>query len=149
MSHNTEFLINIRRMIRLHESMLKEICGKYQMNLMEATVISFLNNNPGKDTAADIVELRMLQKSNVSQAVESLSQRGFISRTQDRKDRRRIHLSLTEKTEDIIRELDEIREVFHREIFRGLSEGDIDTFYRVNEQIGSNISKAEKRREQQ
>ena len=119
------------------------------MNLMEATVISFLNNNPGKDTAADIVELRMLQKSNVSQAVESLAQRGFISRTQDRKDRRRIHLSLTEKAGDIVRELDEIREAFHREIFRGLSEEDIETFHRVNEQIGSNISKAEKRREQQ
>ena len=92
MSHSTEFLINIRRIIRLHESMLKEICGKYQMNLMEATVISFLNNNPGKDTAADIVELRMLQKSNVSQAVESLAQRGFISRTQDRKDLSLIHI---------------------------------------------------------
>ena len=149
MSHSTEFLINIRRIIRLHESMLKEICGKYQMNLMEATVMSFLYNNPEKDTATDIVELRMLQKSNVSQAVESLAQRGFISRTQDRKDRRRIHLSLTEKAGDIVRELDEIREAFHREIFRGLSEEDIETFHRVNEQIGSNISKAEKRREQQ
>lgn len=149
MSHSTEFLINIRRIIRLHESMLKEICGKYQMNLMEATVISFLNNNPGKDTAADIVELRMLQKSNVSQAVESLAQRGFTPEPRTGRTEDESTWSLTEKAGDIVRELDEIREAFHREIFRGLSEEDIETFHRVNEQIGSNISKAEKRREQQ
>ena len=72
MSRTTEFLMNIRSIIKLHESMLREICGEYQLALIEATIISFLHNNPGKDTAADIVELRMLSKGNVSQAVESL-----------------------------------------------------------------------------
>ena len=68
MSRTTEFLMNIRSIIKLHESMLREICGEYQLALIEATIISFLHNNPGKDTAADIVELRMLSKGNVSQA---------------------------------------------------------------------------------
>ena len=62
MSRTTEFLMNIRSIIKLHESMLREICGEYQLALIEATIISFLHNNPGKDTAADIVELRMLSK---------------------------------------------------------------------------------------
>ena len=72
MNRTTEYLGNIRRIIKLHESMLKEyVCQEYAMTLTEAAVISFLYNNPGKDTAADIVELRMLQKSNVSQAAET------------------------------------------------------------------------------
>ena len=41
---------------------------------MEADIISFLKNNPGKDTAADIVELRMLSKGAVSKTVEALIQ---------------------------------------------------------------------------
>lgn len=92
MSRTTEFLMNIRSIIKLHESMLREICGEYQLALIEATIISFLHNNPGKDTAADIVELRMLSKGNVSQAVESLIQRSLLRREQDAVDRRRIHL---------------------------------------------------------
>ena len=50
MSRTTEFLMNIRSIIKLHESMLREICGEYQLALIEATIISFLHNNPGKDT---------------------------------------------------------------------------------------------------
>ena len=44
-----------------------------RLTITEGKVISFLYNNPGKDTAADITELRMLSKGNVSQAVESIS----------------------------------------------------------------------------
>ena len=55
----------------------------------------FLYNNPGKDTAADITELRMLSKGNVSQAVESLIQKGSAKDGPlTRLDRRKIHLSL-------------------------------------------------------
>ena len=42
--------------------MLKEICGAYHLTMIEANIISFLYNNPGKDTAGDIVELRMLSR---------------------------------------------------------------------------------------
>ena len=45
---------------------------------MEIKIISFLYNNPEKDTAADIAELRMLPKRNISKAVESLIKKGFL-----------------------------------------------------------------------
>ena len=58
----SDFLVSTRRMIKLHENMLRDIGQEYELTLTEATIISFLHNNPGRDTAADIVELRMLQK---------------------------------------------------------------------------------------
>ena len=66
MAQTTDFLMYFRRIIKLHESMLKEICETYQLTMIEANIISFLYNNPGRDTARDIVELRMLSKGNVS-----------------------------------------------------------------------------------
>lgn len=72
MNRMTDFLTSIRRIIKLHESLLKEVCEQYQFSLDEANVIGFLHNNPGKDTAGDIVGLRMMAKGNVSQATESL-----------------------------------------------------------------------------
>ena len=50
----TDFLVSIRRINKMHESMLKEICEEYELSLLEANIISFLHNHPSKDTARDI-----------------------------------------------------------------------------------------------
>lgn len=140
--------MNIRRMIKLHESMLKEICTEYGLTLTEASVISFLHNNPGRDTAADIVELRMLQKSNVSQAVEALFQKGVLDRKQDGRDRRKVHLALTKRADAIVASVDRISEAYHRELFEDLTEEEQEGFFRVNEKIGENITRAMGRRDE-
>ncbi|MGI6010053.1 MAG: MarR family winged helix-turn-helix transcriptional regulator [Ruminococcus sp.] len=142
MAMATDFLVSIQRIIKLHESMLKEICEKYHMSLIEAKIISFLHNNPGKDTAADIVELRMLQKGNVSQAVEVLFQKSLLLRRQDQEDRRRIHLILTDQAKPIVEEMERIWAEFEKEIFSGLSQEEKSAFNKVNEKIKENARKA-------
>ena len=149
MKRPTDFLTNIRRIIKLHESMLKGICETYRLSLIEATIISFLYNNPGKDTAADIVELRMLSKGNVSQAVESLMQKSLLQRRQDTEDRRKIHLSLTQAAQPITASLKELFQQFHEELFFGLSKEELELFDLVNEQIIVNTQNAIARREKQ
>ena len=149
MKRPTDFLTNIRRIIKLHESMLKGICETYRLSLIEATIIRFLYNNPGKDTAADIVELRMLSKGNVSQAVESLMQKSLLQRRQDTEDRRKIHLSLTQAAQPITASLKELFQQFHEELFFGLSKEELELFDRVNEQIIVNTQNAIARREKQ
>ncbi len=149
MKRPTDFLTNIRRIIKLHESMLKGICETYRLSLIEATIISFLYNNPGKDTAADIVELRMLSKGNVSQAVESLMQKSLLQRRQDTEDRRKIHLSLTQAAQPITASLKELFQQFHEELFFGLSNEELELFDRINEQIIVNTQNAIARREKQ
>ena len=149
MKRPTDFLTNIRRIIKLHESLLKGICETYRLSLIEATIISFLYNNPGKDTAADTVELRMLSKGNVSQAVESLMQKSLLQRRQDTEDRRKIHLSLTQAAQPITASLKELFQQFHEELFFGLSKEELELFDRVNEQIIVNTQNAIARREKQ
>ena len=70
----TDLLVLMQRIGKMHEQMLKELCRQYDLSLIEAKIIAFLHNNPTKDTAGDIVELRMLSKGNVSQAVDLLCQ---------------------------------------------------------------------------
>ena len=147
MSVTTEFLINMRKIIKLHEGMLKELGEVYEISLMEATIISFLHNNPGKDTAGDIVELRMLQKSNVSQAVELLYKKGFLTRQQDSEDRRRIHLFLTEKAKPVTDSMDKIWKRFEEKAFAGISEEEKKQFIKINEQIKENICSITERSE--
>ncbi len=138
MPHTNALLSNIRRIIKLYDNMLKPVCERYSLAPIEATIISFLFNNPGRDTAAEIVEFRMLSKSNVSQAVESLIQKSLIQRRQDAEDRRRIHLTLTPESKPITSEIESVREVFRKQIFRGFTEEEQKQFARFNERIAEN-----------
>ena len=141
-NRKTEFLTNIRQIMRLHDKMLKSICGQYQMNITETAVISFLYNNPGKDTAADIVELRMLSKGAVSQSVESLIQKKLLEREQDTKDRRRIHLSLTPAANPITQEIEKAQKGFRDKVFQGFTEEERELFNEFHLRIQENTKQA-------
>ena len=145
MARTTDFLVTIRRIIKLYDNMLKGVCQQYQLSLIEANIISFLYNNPGKDTAGDIVELRMLAKGNVSQAVEALIRKSLLQRRQDNADRRKIHLSLLPAADPITRDMDTIRQQFHEEVFRGFSTEKIAFFEQVNGRIMENAKNAMER----
>ena len=94
MKDNSNLWLGIRKSLKLYEQMLKGVCIQYQLTGIEADVISFLQHNPGKDTAMDMVELRLLSKGSISKAVEGLIQKSILRRHQDVEDRRVIHLEL-------------------------------------------------------
>ena len=83
MAWSTELWTGLRSLIRLYDKMLKKVCTEHDLTVMEADVISFLQNNPGKDTAVDIVELRGLSKGAVSKAVESRIKKTLLVRLPD------------------------------------------------------------------
>ncbi len=146
MIETTDFLVNIRAVFKLHENMLKRVCAQYGLSLIEANVISFLYNNPGKDTAADIVELRMLSKGNVSAAVEELIQKSLIIRKPDKVDRRKIHLELLPGSKPITDAIEESREQFSLEVYAGMSKEECELFEKLNSRVMKNAADAMQKR---
>lgn len=146
MKNTTEFLQNIRRITKLHEVCIHPVCDQYHLTMIETTIIGFLKNNPEADTAADIVELRMLSKGHVSQAVEALIQKGLLTRTPDPEDRRRIHLSLLPAAAPIAEAILVFQEQFYQELWEGFSENDLQQYISLNRRIQENTRKALERR---
>lgn len=146
MAGATDFLMTVHGMVKLHDRMIKMICRKYQLTLIEGKIISFLHNNPGKDTAGDIVELRKLSKGNVSLAVDSLIQKGMLEREQDQKDRRKIHLSLLAEAKPITDLIESTQNEFEKELFRGFSEEERRVYIKLNDRMVENTMNAMKRR---
>ena len=138
MQRTNTLLVNFRRVIRLYDTMLKPVCQRWGLAPLEATIVSFLYNNPGRDTAADIVEYRMLSKGNVSTAVESLMRKGLLQRRQDRGDRRRIHLSLPPRAKPITQEVEAVREAFRRQLFRGFTQQEQELFAQFQQRLAEN-----------
>ena len=112
MRKTTELFMGMRSLFRLYDKMLKKVCTEHDLTLIEADIISFLQNNPGKDTAADIVELRLLSKGAVSKGVESLIQKSLLERLPDTEDRRKIHLRLKPQADPVTESIDEVKEEF-------------------------------------
>ena len=95
-SPTTQLLHFSQRFRKYCAGQFTPLLAEADLTMREVQVLLFLANNPGCDTARDIVELRGLAKSQVSQAVELLVSRGLLRRVADGADRRVVHLALTE-----------------------------------------------------
>ena len=135
-----EFMAGLKQMMKLHDGKLKQIGAGYGLSLLEITVIAFLSNNPARNTAADIAEYRRLSKGNVSQAVESLIQKGLLERSQDAKDRRKVHLFLLPAAEPIVGKIHRMREEFARMIGKGISAEEMEVYQQVHRRMAENIN---------
>lgn len=146
MKNASDMLMLVRYMMKLYEKYLEDVQMKYRLSHIEIAIIGFLYNNPERDTAADIVERRMLPKGNVSASVETLVQKGLLMRRQDQTDRRKIHLSLLEKAVPIVQEIEEINKKFRRQIFKNLSNDDLKTYEKTTDFILENLKEVLERK---
>ena len=146
MKNCTEFWLGLRGMIKLYEKTMKTVCTAHALTMVETDIIAFLKNNPQKDTAADIVELRMLSKGAVSKGVEALIQKELIRRYPDTEDRRRLHLQLTDRSELILTDIERAQTEFWNTVFEGFSEEDLEIHERLKTHMFENVRNAEERR---
>ncbi|HIZ81525.1 MAG TPA: MarR family transcriptional regulator [Candidatus Mediterraneibacter pullistercoris] len=147
MRKSTELFMGMRSLFRLYDKMLKKVCTKYDLTIAEADIISFLQNNPEKDTAGDIVELRRLSKGAVSKAVESLIQKSLLERTEDAKDRRKIHLALKPQAGPVMESINEVREDFVDTVLDGFTKEELKLYSLFFDRLFENIKKVMERNE--
>lgn len=135
---HTNLLVYTRTLVKLYDLYMEKIRLNYHFSHIEITIISFLHNIPGKDTAKEICDMRMLPKGNVSQGVESLIQKQLLVRQQDSSDRRKIHLSLTQLAIPIIEEIESAKAEFEKQIFDGLTKEELLLCQKINARIAEN-----------
>lgn len=134
-----EIMSNFRHASKFYEKQFTRIRENFGMTQLELDILAFLKNNPESDTASDIVRYRMLPKANVSQAVDFLIRKDMLSRRTDERDRRRIHLELSSKSEEILEEILEAQRNFWETLFRGISDEQREQYFGMTYLISENI----------
>lgn len=137
-------LLTIRAALKrryVHE--MTGVLEKWQLTGMEVDVLLFLGNNPGCDTASDMVQLCQLTKSHVSKAVDRLTELGYIVQQRDQSNRRKVHLLLTDTAKPVLKEGQAAQKRFLDVLTSGLSEEDKETAKRVMEKMIDNAVKEE------
>ena len=133
---------DVRKIIKLYNQMLDAVCQSNQLSKTEVAVINFLQHNPQKDTAADIVETHLIGKSQVSVAVELLIQKGLLERTPDTTDRRRIHLSLLPAAKPVTEAIYTVRCQFEEVILNGFSGEERQLYEEFSNRLLQNVEAA-------
>lgn len=90
----------------------KPLCQRLHLPQTAFDILMFLANNPGYQTASDVVEVRKLKANLVSVNVDRLVQEGYLLREADPADRRRTLLRCTPKAGPIIEQGRALQEEF-------------------------------------
>lgn len=98
------------------------LCARTGLTMREVNVLLFLANNPCYTTARDITEFRGISKSQVSQAVDFLSEMGFLTRSADAEDRRVVHLAITDLGRPVAAEAQAIQAQCGERLLAGLTQ---------------------------
>lgn len=139
MPDNTTLLLIGQQIKRGYDAMCREVGQQYCLTRNEIDVLLFLFNNPGRDTARDIVELRALTKSHVSKTVDDLTRRGFLAGTQDLRDRRCIHLRLLPAAAPAVDACRKMQRRFLDALYEGVTQEERAVLERVFQKIVSNL----------
>lgn len=129
---------------KVHDKIYEKVLEKYKITNLELNILFFLKSNLGIDTAKDMAEKLNFSKSNISDAVDSLTKKGYLIGVQDEKDRRYIHLKLKESADIILNEAFEINDTFIKHITKDIPKEKQDIAREVLEQVLSNVIKEAK-----
>lgn len=135
---NHPLLSIYRLMKRLYLLEMGEVMEKWGLTRMELDVLLFLDANAPMDTAAEIVAQRNLTKSHVSSAVDHLTRMGYLQQHRDEKNRRRIHLLLTEEAQPILIAGRDAQNRFTETLYTGMTNEEIVTFHTLLERVSKN-----------
>ena len=118
---------------------LEPVCRQWKVTGNELTVLLFLSNNPGYDRAADLVERRGMTKSHVSLSVGTLEHRGLLHRRREDRDRRQMHLELTEAGWEIARCGQAAQKQFFSAAFQGITRQELEDWYGILQRMWENM----------
>jgi MarR family transcriptional regulator for hemolysin len=134
----TRLLKFFKEFSRYHDRCIAPLAAAHDLSMREVHVLLFLANNPEYDTARSISEYRGLSKSQVSQAVDFLSEMDLLHRETDREDRRLIQLSLTPEGRAIAQQAQTLQLACTQELLVGMNEEQMAQMHQLWEIVLAN-----------
>lgn len=127
---------------RLYDRKLQPVCDACGITRMELDILLFLANNPGFDTASDIVQRRRLTKSHVSISIKGLEQKGYLKRSMRQGNHKTIHLQILPAADAIIANGKRVQNEFSALLFSGFSSNEIKGMGARLERMAANLRAA-------
>lgn len=139
---NYPILAMINHYRQFHGLIYEKITEELKLSQLEIDILLFLHNSPEYNTARDIVAYRGFAKSNVSNAVETLRQKGYLSVATDPDSRKVQRLSLTPEKEDVISRLRQCQKMEFSLMLADISDEEYEMLHKLMERMDANVLSA-------
>ena len=140
MNLENKFFADAAKLQRLYRKYFCDAVAEYRLTPNEISVLVYLfQNGSSLDTATDIAQERGISKALVTRSVSALSQRGFVQTERDARDRRVVHLRLSEKSRVIACTLEQNRAYVTARLQRGIPPADLECVSRVMDAMQRNL----------
>ena len=123
------------KMRKLLDNKSEVLAQKYGVRNVELEILLFLYHSPCGDTAKDIVEEKNLSKAHISKSVDNLRAKGFVILTEDKNDRRKRHIELTEKAVEAAKDMLEVHNECRRIVMRYVTDDEKAVMNQVMEKM--------------
>ena len=128
-----------RKTAAAYAALCKPLCQKLHLTQTAFDILMFLANNPGYQTASDVVEMRKLKANLVSVNVDRLVQEGYLRREAVEDDRRKTCLVCTEKAAPVIEQGRSMQEQFFARLVAGVDGAQLKAFTATLEAMNQNL----------
>jgi DNA-binding MarR family transcriptional regulator len=145
MKINADVVQLARLVLKRYQNAIETTTAPYGLTPLKGLLVTFLCNNPDKDSPAEAVHYLRLSKGNVSSAVISLEKKRLLERHSDPHDHRKSHLCLTPKAEPLCQAIQTTREDYFNRLVSGLSKDDIHLLEKDFDIILRNINHDEQK----
>lgn len=135
-----DMLMSGHQFKKLYEKKYEGLMKKYDLRKIEIEILNFISNCGENDTARDIATIQYISKAHISNSIDDLTHKKYISVIEDCQDRRRFHLRLTETAKPIIDEIEIIRNQIFDILFQDVTEDEKQILTKVSKKIIRNIS---------
>lgn len=99
------------------------------------TGLLFIINEHKSVISKDLAKFMHITRSAVAQLLEGLSEQGYVTKTEDTKDRRITHISLSKKGVDKMKQLDKQRRSIFNRLVEGLSDEQLTAAIEINKSM--------------
>lgn len=127
---------------KIYDQSLEPVCKKYQLTRMELDILLFLANNPGYDTAKDIIERRRLTKSHVSMSLKDLERRDLVQKEYYPGNQKTAHLKLSSASVQMVAEGQQAQKKFFQTVFRDFNPEDVSRMEDYFDRMRKNMQNA-------
>lgn len=127
-------IINVQREANI---IMRRYWQQYGINPKEAQILLVIHHMK-LNTAKEIGAHTGYSRSQMSKQVDALVKGGYLTSVQDVQDRRVYHLSLTDKSDSLIMELEDMKDWLNIELFKGVTEEEMETMGTIIDKILKN-----------
>lgn len=122
----------------IHRCQITKSASKAGLYFGQPSVLRYITEHDGC-TQKEVAEAMHVSPASAATSLKRIEKAGLITRTADKNDNRKNHLSVTEKGTDALKHFVKICETTDKEMFKGFSDEEINTLHALLTRLHENL----------